>query len=133
MAIVVLVGITLIFLVLVPNYFQLSKVFRALKVLTIISVLLPILVVVWVTIDSPQIEDAAYLPDMFVAFLGLSTGCIGGLAFAWLAGYAYWLYAKKNNLSEISSFYLALMLIAAIVGWMTTPILVLLALFGDRY
>jgi hypothetical protein len=129
--VIVLVG--LIILTLLPNYFHLSKVFRILKVLTVISLLLPILVVIWVYVEPPQIEDAAYLPQMFVAFLGLSTGCIGGLAFAWLVGYAYWLYAKKTNLFEIASWQVSLMVIAAIVGWMTTPLLVLWMLFGKRY
>jgi hypothetical protein len=133
MAIVVLLGMVLIFLILVPNYFRLSKVFRVLKVLTAISLLLPILAVVWFIIAPPQIEDAAYLPDMVVLMLGMSTACLGGLAFAWLAGYAYWLHAKKNSLFEISSFDVALMLIAAIVGVIITPILVLSMLFGNRY
>jgi hypothetical protein len=133
-AIIVLLGITLIILVLLPNYFHLSKVFRVLKVLTAISFLVPILAVVWLyTVDPRQVGDAAYIPDIFVSMLALSTGCIGGLAFAWLVGYAYWLYAKKTNLFEISSLQVALMLVAAVVGRMTTPILVLLMLFGSRH
>ena len=133
MAIIVLLGIILIILVLLPNYFHLSKVFQVLKVLTVISLLLPIWLIVWLYIEPPQIEDAAYLPQMFMAFLGLSTGCIGGLAFAWSVGYAYWQYAKKTNLFEISSWQVALMLVAAIVGWLTTPMLLLFILFGSRH
>jgi hypothetical protein len=133
MAIVILLGIILVILILLPNYFHLSKVFRVLKVLTAISVILPILAIGWFVIAPPQIEDAAYLDDMVVAMLGMSTGCLGGLALAWLVGYAYWLYAKKTNLFEISSLQVALMLIAAVVGWLTTPILVLFLLFGRRY
>ena len=133
MAIVVLLGITLIFLVLVPNYFHLSKVFRVLKILTAISLLLPILAVVWLyAVDPLQVGDAAYIPDIFMGMLVTSTACIGGLAFAWLVGYAYWLYAKKTNVFEISSFQVAFMMIAAILGWLATPILVMLVLFGGR-
>ena len=133
-AIVVLLGITLIILVLLPNYFHLSKVFRVLKVLTAISLLLPILAVVWLyTVDPLQVGDAAYLPDIFVGMLVTSTACIGGLAFTWLVGYAYLLYAKKTDLFEISSLQVALMLIAAIVGWLATGILVPWVLFGGRH
>jgi len=133
-AILVFLGIILIILILSPISFQLSKVFRALKILTALSLILPILATVWLfTVDPLQVGDAAYIPDIFVAMLAFSLACIGGLAFAWVVGYIYWLYAKKNNLFEISSFYVALMLIAAIVGWMTTPVLVLRALFGGRF
>jgi len=133
-AMIFVLGIVLMALILVPNSFQLSKVFRILKVVTAISFLLPILAVAWLyTVDPRQVGDAAYIPDIFMSMLSLSTACIGGLAFAWLVGYAYWLYAKKNNLFEIASWQVALMLIAAIVGWMATPILLLLILFGGRH
>src|SRR6185503_9154445 len=98
--------------------------FRVLKILTAVSLLLPVLAFVWLfTVDPRQVGDAAYIPDIFVGMLVLSSACLGSLGFAWLVGYAYWLYAKKNNLIEISSFHVALMLIAAILGWFTTGIL----------
>lgn len=132
-AIVFVLGLILLVLVLVPNSFHLSKVFRALKVLTVISLLLPILAVVWLyTVDPLQLGDPAYLPDIFVGILVSSIAGIGSLAFAWLVGYAYWLYAKRTNLFEISSLQVALMLIAAIVGWLAIGILVPLVLFGGR-
>jgi hypothetical protein len=133
MSILVLLSIVLVFLILVPHNFSLSKVFLVLKVLTTISLLFPILVFVWFVMDPSQIEDAASLPDFLVLLFSISAAGIGGLAFAWLAGYVYWLYAKKNDLLEISSFYVAVMLIAAIAGWATIPMLILRTWFGDRY
>lgn len=133
MAILMCLGSVLAFLILAPIYFRLSKIFQVLKILTAISFLLPILLFAWLMIDPPQIEDAAYLPNMVVLMFAISIACIGGLAFAWVVAYVYWLYAKKNNLLEISSFYVALMLIAAIVGGTATPILLLSSLFDGRY
>ncbi len=117
--IVVFLGIILILLVLSPNYYHLSRVFRVLKILTAISLLLPILAVAWLFSASsdPTISAPEYIPDLFFGMLFLSIACIGGLASTWLIGGAYWLYAKQTNLFEISSLQLALMLIAAIAGW----------------
>ncbi|SRR6266498_129019 len=133
-AMVVLLGIILIILVLLPNYYHLSKVFRVLKVITAISLLAPILAIVWLfSISSdPTVSAPEYIPDLFGGMLLLSIACIGGLASAWLIGCAYWLYAKKTNLFEISSLQLALMLIAAIAGWMAIAYLLPLMLFGRR-
>ena len=133
MAIVIFLGIILAILTFSPNHVHLSKVFRTLKVLTAIGVILPILAIVWFVFSPPQIEDAAYLGDMLIIMLSMSIAGIGSLAFAWLVGYAYWLYAKKTNLFEISSAQVAIMLTAAIVGCVATAYLVPLILFGNRY
>jgi hypothetical protein len=136
MTIVVLLGMVLIFLILVPNYFRLSKVFRTLKILTAISLLIPILLIVWIisiSSDIATLSGSEYVAHMFMTSMIMSVACIAGLALAWLAGYAYWLYAKKNSLFKISSFDVALMLIAAIIGWITTRILVMWMLSGSRH
>jgi uncharacterized protein HemY len=65
-----------------------------------------------------------YKPDILFAMMVLHVACLGGLALAWLTGYAYWRYAKRTNLFEISSLQLALMLVMAIVGWFSVPYLV---------
>ena len=133
MAIVIFLGIILAILTFSPNHFNLSKIFRALKVFTAIGVIVPILAIAWFVFDPPQIEDAAYLGDALIIMLSMSIACIGGLVLAWLVGYAYWLYAKKMNLFEISSPQLAIMLLVAIVGWFATAYLVPLILFGNRF
>ena len=101
MVIVIFLGIILAILTFSPNHFHLSKVFRALKVLTAICVILPIMAIVWFAFAPPQIEDAAYLGDMLIIMLSMAIACIGSLAFAWLVGYAYWPDAKKTDLFEI--------------------------------
>jgi len=59
MAIAIFLGIVLAILTFLPNNFHLSKVFGALKVLTAICVILPIMAIVWFAFAPPQIEDAA--------------------------------------------------------------------------
>ncbi len=116
---VVWLFVFLIILTLLPINYHLSKVFLVLKILTVISLLLPVLVV-WLL--SPRFVDPAtpgveYAPDIFWSAMFMSIACIGGVACAWLIGYFYWLYAKKTNLFEIASWQLSLMVIVAIASW----------------
>lgn len=136
MTILVLLGMVLIFLILVPNYFRLSEVFRTLKILTTISLLIPTLLVVWLIFISSDIvtmSGSEYVPHIFIALMIMSVACIAGLVLAWFVAYAYWLYAKKNSLFEISSFDVALMLITAIAGWIATPLLVMGIISSGRH
>ncbi len=117
--IAVFLGSIVILLILSPDYYRLSKVFRALKVLAVISLLLPILAValLFSVSSDPAINGTEYVSSIFLSMLFLFIACTGGLASAWFTSHAYWLYAKKTGLFEISSLQLALMLIVAIAVW----------------
>ena len=133
--IVFFLGLLLITLLLEKKYYYLSKVFRVLKVLSAISLLLPILIVVWLFYVSsdPTMSQPEYIPEIFFGMLLLSTSCIGSLVVAWLIAYAFWLYGRQTNFFEISSRQLALILIAAVVSWFATVYLLPLILLGRRF